>query len=149
MQHAAQRSVTVSGTAFRLRMRVYYEDTDAGGVVYYANYLKFCERARTEWLRDCGFDQRTLLDERHLAFVVRSLEAEFRRPALLDDEIEVVTRVAALGRASIVFDHEVRRRDATLFSARVKVACVELPGPRPVAVPQDIRLAAGRSSDNE
>ena len=87
----------------RLAVRVYYEDTDAGSVVYYANYLKFCERARTEWLRAMGFQQARLLAESRLVFVVKSLQADYFRPAALDDGLDVVTRIEKLGHASIVF----------------------------------------------
>ena len=93
-----------SSQPFTLPVRVYYEDTDAGGVVYYANYLKFCERARTEWLRTLGVSQQALIDEQGLAFVVRSVQADYLASARLDDALEVVTRVAMLRRASLLFE---------------------------------------------
>lgn len=120
-----------------LPLRVYYEDTDAAGVVYYANYLRFCERARTEWLRSLGFGQQALLAESGIAFVVRSVQADYFRPARLDDTLEVHTRVNSLRRASIVFHQEVRRRDedAPLFSAQILVACIDWERQKPVSIP--------------
>ena len=90
-----------SSQHFTLPVRVYYEDTDAGGVVYYANYLKFCERARTEWLRALGVSQQALIDEQGLAFVVRSVHADYLASARLDDALTIATRVAMLRRASL------------------------------------------------
>ena len=84
---------------FSWNIRVYFEDTDAGGVVYYANYLRFLERARSEWLRAMGFDQRKLMDETGLGFAVRSINAEYLKPARLDDELRVVCGIKMLGRA--------------------------------------------------
>lgn len=125
-------------SCYALPARVYYEDTDAGGVVYYANYLKFCERARTEWLRTLGFGQQALLDERQLAFVVRSVQADYLAPARLDDALAVLTRIAAVRRASLVFDHEIRRGDELLFTARVLVASVDMRRLRPTALPASL-----------
>ena len=90
--------------AFVWPVRVYYEDTDAGGVVYYANYLKFMERARTEWLRTRGFEQDVLIKEQDLVFAVRSLSIDYLRPARLDDLLQVRVTVSELRRASIVFE---------------------------------------------
>nr|WP_247734051.1 tol-pal system-associated acyl-CoA thioesterase [Thauera aromatica] len=123
---------------FVLPVRVYYEDTDAGGVVYYANYLKFCERARTEWLRALGVGQQALLAAEGIAFVVRSLHADYLASAQLDDALEVVSRIATLRRASLQFDQQVHRGDELLFSARVLVACVDLRRQRPAAIPPSL-----------
>lgn len=120
--------------------RIYYEDTDAGGVVYYANYLKYLERARTEWLRAAGFDQSRLLAEHGIAFMVRRVEADYRRPAILDDLIQVSLRVEKLGGARIVFSQVVSRTGRggpeALVEARVEVACVNLKTGKPTPIPE-------------
>jgi acyl-CoA thioester hydrolase len=121
-----------------MQVRVYYEDTDSGGVVYYANYLKYLERARTELLRGLGFEQQRLADETGLAFAVRSFSAEYLRPARLDDLLEVVTAVEALGRAQVTFAQSIRRGEETLLTAAVRVACLDLAKGRATAMPPDI-----------
>jgi len=123
---------------FSLPLRVYYEDTDAGGVVYYANYLKFCERTRTEWLRALGVAQQALLVEQGLGFVVRSVRADYLAPARLDDALEVSARIASRRRASLVFDHEIRRDGELLFTAQVLVACVDMRRLKPAALPASL-----------
>ncbi len=122
-----------------LPVRVYYEDTDAAGVVYYANYLKYCERGRTEWLRGMGFDQSRLLADRGLVFVVRSVQADYLKPALLDDQLEVVTRIDKLSRASVTFGQVIQRDGLILFDAQINVACVDWNERRPTPIPADIR----------
>ncbi len=124
-------------------VRVYWEDTDAGGVVYYANYLKFLERARSEWLRALGVAQTDLAREHGVMFVVRRVEADYLRPAHFDDHLEVVCTLEALGRASLTMAQEVRRGAQTLLAARVKIACVERSVFRPVRIPDPVleRLA--------
>lgn len=134
---AAARPAT--SPAFRLPIRVYYEDTDAIGVVYYANYLKFCERARTEWLRAYGFDQQRLMAQQGLAFVVRSVQADFLAGAELDDQLEVLTHIERLGGASVVFRQQVLRGEDLLFSAAVVVACIDRAAKKPAPIPKDIR----------
>ena len=124
---------------FRMIVRVYFEDTDAGGVVYYANYLKFCERARTEWLRARGFGQQALIDESGIAFVVRRLSAEYLGSARLDDELEIRTSIDRVGGASIVFVQHILRGQSRLFEARVTVACVDLARHAATAIPAPIR----------
>jgi len=119
-------------------VRVYYEDTDAGGVVYYANYLRFLERARTEWLRALGFDQAALMEETGLAFAVRKVIAEFLKPARLDDELQVISRVASHGRVQIHFDQRIEREGETLLTATVRVACLDLKRGKAAPIPQDI-----------
>lgn len=94
---------------FAFPVRVYFEDTDAGGVVYYANYLKYLERCRTEWLRSVGFDQSELLRDPGIAFVVRSVNIEYLKPARLDDELQVELEVEKIGRAQIHFRQCIRR----------------------------------------
>ncbi len=116
-------------------VRVYWEDTDAGGVVYYANYLKFLERARTEWLSTLGLEQDQLATEAGVLFVVRRVEADYLRPARFNDRLRVSSCLAELGRASLVMEQEVFRGDERLFAARVQVACVEPVGFRPARIP--------------
>ncbi|MDQ8022965.1 MAG: tol-pal system-associated acyl-CoA thioesterase [Moraxellaceae bacterium] len=121
-----------------LLLRVYYEDTDAAGVVYYANYLRFCERARTEWLRALGFSQQAMFASDGLAFVVTRVEADYLRGAELDDWLRVASEVAASGRASLVFRQRVWRGDVLLFDSRVTVACVDMLSKRPRRLPASL-----------
>ena len=122
------------------RFRVYYEDTDAGGVVYYANYLKFIERGRTEYLRDLGFDQGSLAKEKNIVFVVKSLSADYLSPAYLDDMIEVQTIIKSNKNASLVFTQKILslEKNTVLFNAEVKVVSVLKNNLKPCAVPQEI-----------
>ena len=122
---------------FTWPVRVYYEDTDAGGIVYYANYLKFFERARTEWLRALGIYQQALLDQEGAAFVVRSATVEYIAAARLDDEINLHLTVEKLGRASVQFRQEAWRGDMLLSTAAVKVGCIDAASMRPRALPDD------------
>jgi acyl-CoA thioester hydrolase len=124
---------------FRWPVRVYYEDTDAGGVVYYANYLRFFERCRTEWLRALGIDQATLARQEGLCFVVAEIEVKYLAPARLDDELTVEARVAQFGRCSLVFEQAAKRHDEVLARARVRVACVDSQRRAPARLPQSIR----------
>jgi len=121
-----------------LPVRIYYEDTDAGGVVYYANYLKYLERGRTEFIRALGVEQRELARETGLAFAVRSLTAEYLKPAVLDDELVVTTTVEALGRAQVTFAQSIARANETLLTAQVRVACLDLVSGRPTAMPKSL-----------
>jgi acyl-CoA thioester hydrolase len=123
----------------RLSVRIYYEDTDAGGVVYYANYLKYLERGRTEYLRGLGFEQRQLAAEAGLAFAVRSFSAEYLKPAMLDDELVVETEVEELGRAQVTFAQSILRAHETLLTARVRVACLDLGRGRATAMPKPLQ----------
>jgi len=129
---------------YRLPLRVYIEDTDAGGIVYYVNYLKFMERARTEWLRSLGFQHYTLFGEDFL-FVVHRAEVDYRRPARIDDELAVSVAVEKLGRASLHFTQRVRRiaDDEILAEGAVKVASVSkeklVPRPMPAAIHSAVR----------
>jgi 4-hydroxybenzoyl-CoA thioesterase len=124
------------------RCRVYFEDTDAGGIVYYVNYLKFMERARTERLRDLGFLQSTLAEE-GLLFVVHSAQARYHAPAKLDDELLVSAEVTELNRASLRFCQQVRRAtdDALLCEGQFMVACVRADNLKPRAIPQALHTA--------
>ncbi|MFB9122745.1 tol-pal system-associated acyl-CoA thioesterase [Paraburkholderia dipogonis] len=139
-------------------IRVYYEDTDAGGIVFYANYLKFFERARTEWLRACGVDQNRLADEAGAIFIVRSTAVDYRAPARLDDVVNVVSRIERLGRASVDFAQEAWRDGTLLATGSIRVGCVDRIALRPAAIPPPVLDALRRgpnvseprvSTDNE
>jgi acyl-CoA thioester hydrolase len=121
-------------------VRVYYEDTDASGVVYHANYLRYFERARTEWLRRLGFDQEGLRAEQGVAFTLANISVRFVRPARLDDELIVSARVSAHGRASIEFEQDIRfaRDNTVLTTAQARCGCVDMSTFRPRAVPEGI-----------
>ncbi|MDW8445550.1 MAG: tol-pal system-associated acyl-CoA thioesterase [Acetobacteraceae bacterium] len=125
--------------AHRFPVRVYFEDTDAGGVVYHAAYLRFAERARTEWLRDLGFSHSQLIAREGLIFVVKRLAIEYVRPAGLDESLLVETRLVRLGRASLVLGQTIRREDGTVASLEVVLACVRLATGRPEAMPEGLR----------
>jgi acyl-CoA thioester hydrolase len=136
-------SSSAAGSADRthvFQVRVYYEDTDAGGVVYYANYLKMAERARTEMLRTGGLEHGRLLAEHGVSFAVRRCEADYRRPARLDDVLDVETRVAEAGGASVWLDQVVRRGTTELVRLKVQLACVARDG-RPARFPPPILAA--------
>ncbi|QIW16428.1 tol-pal system-associated acyl-CoA thioesterase [Pasteurellaceae bacterium RH1A] len=115
-------------------IRVYYEDTDAGGVVYHANYLHFFERARTEFLRQAGFSQQALFAE-NLAFVVKKMEIDYQFPARLDDLLQVETTILELKKASMVFLQRLYKEGQCLSQAKVTVASVNLEKMKPVALP--------------
>jgi len=126
---------------FSWPVRVYYEDTDLGGVVYYANYLRFMERARTEWLRQLGVDQTRLLDDRGLIFVIVSAEIRYVQPARFNDELCVTVALESARRTAMTFAQEIRRGDLNgelLTQGRVQAACVEAANFRPRAIPPDI-----------
>ena len=129
---------------FRATMRIYWEDTDAAGIVFYANYLKFFERARTEWLRSLGFGQEALRTEAGIAFVVSETRLRYRRPARLDDVIDVSVAVAHLGQASLEIAQEARRAGELLADGTIRIGCVELGTFRPCRIPNDIRLSIHR-----
>ncbi len=122
-------------------VRVYYEDTDSGGVVYYANYLKFMERARTECLRAMGFEQDELRRDQGVLFAVHSVQIDFKRPAVFNDALEVSAEIHAQRRASLSFLQEVRRagEDAVLCSGRVCIACVDARSFKAVPIPESVR----------
>ena len=119
-------------------IRIYYEDTDAAGIVYHANYLKFMERARTEWLRQIGFEQNALAEQAGILFVVRKIVIDYIQPAQFNDEIKVLSSVARLGRASLEFAQDIVIEDAVLSQGRVKVGCIDRRTLRPMAMPADI-----------
>ena len=127
---------------FELTVRVYWADTDAGGVVYHSNYLDYCERARTEWLRQQGFSQQRLASEEGVLFTVATLQIDFRRPARLDDLLTVRTRAELGGGATVEFVQEVWRESPTaelLATAQVRVACVDAASFKPRRLPVSIR----------
>lgn len=119
-------------------LRVYYEDTDLAGIVYYANYLKFIERARTEWVRGLGVDQARLKAEDGIVFAVRRVEADYLRPARFDDELVVETAVEAFTGARIVLEQVVTRRGERLFQALVTLVCLTETG-APARLPAELR----------
>ncbi len=127
---------------FSIRCRVYFEDTDAGGVVYHANYLRFMERARTEWLRQQGLVQSSLALGEGILFVVRACTVRYHAPARLDDELLVSAVVTGLRRASLVFEQQVHRvaSGQLLCSGQVQVACVD-PALKPRSIPDVLRKA--------
>ena len=122
-----------------LSIRVYYEDTDAGGVVYYANYLKYLERCRTEWLRAIGHDQSELLKEHNLAFMVRKVNADYLQPARLDDVLSIDLQVEKLGGAQIIFLQNIRctKNNMTrhLLTAHIQIVCVNTVTMKPMPIP--------------
>jgi acyl-CoA thioester hydrolase len=120
---------------FTWSARVYYEDTDAGGIVYYANYLKFFERARTEWLRALGIGQHALREQHGVLFVVKSATVEYHAPAHLDDVIELSLSIEKLGRASVQIRQQAWRDGQLLTSADVKVGCIDAATLRPCPFP--------------
>ena len=124
---------------FSWLVRVYYEDTDAGGILYYANYLKFFERARTEWLRSFGLNQDKLAQEEGLIFVVRRALLDFVRPARLDDMLEGTVEPLKLAHVYVELAQEARRGAQVLARAEIQVACLNLRGFKPVAIPQFLR----------
>ncbi len=130
----------LSAAPFEWRLRIYWEDTDAGGVVYHANYLAFMERARTEWLRSLGVDQIELRRRTGLAFVVRDMKVDWLKPARLDDELVVSVSITERRAASMLFEQDIIRPadGQTLLRARLRVACVDLASMRPAAVPDGL-----------
>lgn len=130
---------------FLWSVRVYYEDTDSFGVVYYANYLKFMERARTEWLRLFGFSQQRIRSEMDRVFVVRSAKIEYKRPAVLDDELIVETFISGMGRIGIEFEQNIYRmltdEKVLLAHGIIKVGCLSASQWMPAPIPQMIREA--------
>jgi len=125
-------------SVFTWPVRVYYEDTDAGGIVFYANYLKFFERARTEWLRAAGIGQQDLIESDNAGFVVKSATIDYHAPARLDDEITLTLAIEKLGRASVQFAQKAYKGDQLLVEASVKVGCVDLASVRPRSLPDHV-----------
>jgi len=149
---SSNKSITLNSASreFSWPVRVYYEDTDSGGVVYYANYLKFMERARTEFLRSMGYEQDQLQQELGILFAVHSANIQYRKPARFNDELNVLTSIASLGKASIYFkqsvilqathhvDSHVVGHGQTLAEADIKIACLNQEKFAPQSIPESI-----------
>lgn len=125
-------------SVFSLPIRVYYEDTDTGGVVYHSNYLNFMERARTEWLRSLGFEQDELRREYGVIFAVSAISIDFQRPARFNELLAVTVEVRRRGAASLQIAQEVRRGEEVLASAEVRIACIDAERFVPTAIPAHI-----------
>jgi acyl-CoA thioester hydrolase len=124
---------------FSMPVRVYFQDTDAGGVVYHSNYVNFMERARTEWLRTFGYSNGGLLKEFGVAFVVRSLKMDYLKPALLDDLVTVTALVKDIGRSRVTLTQSVLRGEEVLAEGEVHLVCVNMQTFKPVSVPEVLR----------
>ena len=136
----------VSNQTFNWSIRVYYEDTDSGGVVYHSNYLNFMERARTEWLRHLGFEQTYLKDALNIMFVVHSMQIAFKKPAKFNDMLTITSQLTYLGRGSFEFMQTITTNEPALgdrnvlVEAQVKLACVNALTFKPVGIPEPIKL---------
>jgi len=136
----------LKATNFIWPVRVYYEDTDAGGVVYYANYLKFMERARTEWLRVLGFEQTTLLNDYGIKFVVRTAALEYLRPALFNDCLKITVQPTEVHGSLIETAQAVMRRTEILVKGKIQIACLNTRSFKPVRIPPPIIEQLARTS---
>lgn len=123
---------------FVWQVRVYYEDTDSGGVVYHSNYLNYMERARTEWLRHLGFEQTDLKDQMNSIFVVHSMQIEFKKPAKFNDLLTVCSELTTIGYGSLVFQQKIDLNSQLLIQANVKVACVDALTFKPSKIPHQL-----------
>lgn len=124
---------------FSWPIRVYYEDTDSGGVVYHSNYLNFMERARTEWLRHAGIEQPQVKTELGIIFVVHSMSISFRSPAYFNDLLDIKSQLIRMGHGSIEFAQSIMRNNQVLLEADVKVACVDVATFKPTRIPSEIK----------
>ncbi len=124
---------------FSLPIRIYFEDTDSGGVVYHSNYLKFMERARTEWLRELGIDQRHLKQDNHIMFVVHRIDIQFKLPARFNDDLIVKSELKDIGSSKIEFRQMIYRNDEMLIDANVDIACIDSEKFKPVRIPPTIK----------
>ncbi|MGN6152385.1 MAG: tol-pal system-associated acyl-CoA thioesterase [Lysobacteraceae bacterium] len=147
MRDAATEASRSGAAGFSWPTRVYWEDTDAGGVVYHAQYLAFLERARTEWLRAQGWGQERLRRDYGLVFAVRAMTLDFRQPARLDDALDVGVRLAECRRASLVIAQTIDREGRRLIDAEVRVAALAASTFRPMAIPDDL-LSMLRSQES-
>ena len=125
--------------AFSIPLRVYIEDTDAGGIVYYVNYLKYMERSRTEFLRSLGYHRPAILDG-GLLLVVHSAQINYRRSARLDDQLQVTAQIARLARTNVEFKQQVLRGSELLCEGLIRIACVDATSMKPIAIPADMHL---------
>jgi acyl-CoA thioester hydrolase len=128
----------MTASNFEHPVRVYWEDTDAGGVVFFANYLKFFERARTEWLRSLGFSQERMRVDEQAAFVVSETRVRYLRPARLDDLLTITVRIAAMARVSITIEQQAWRGDELLAEGSIRIACVDISRFAPRRIPDGI-----------
>ena len=135
-----------SPRVFSWPVRVYYEDTDLGGVVYYANYLKFLERARTEWLRARGFEQNALAAVHQVMFIVRAVSLDYRKPARFNDELEVTVELREIGASRIALQQLVRRGQEEMVAAQVEIACVNTISFKPVRIPESVIAKIGKKT---
>ena len=124
---------------FSLPIRIYFEDTDSGGVVYHSNYLKFMERARTEWLRALGIDQRHLKQDHQIMFVVHRIDIQFKLPARFNDDLIVKSELKDIGSSKIEFRQMIYRNDEMLIDANVDIACIDSEKFKPVRIPPTIK----------
>ena len=124
---------------FSLPIRIYFEDTDSGGVVYHSNYLKFMERARTEWLRSISIDQRHLKQDHQIMFVVHRIDIQFKLPARFNDELIVKSELKDIGSSKIGFRQMIYRNDEMLIDANVDIACIDSEKFKPVRIPPTIK----------
>jgi len=147
-QSIGARGAQVPAT-FSLPVRVYYQDTDAGGVVFHGKYLNFFERARTEWLRQLGFDVCQLAEHEGVLFIVRELRVNYLRPAQVDDMLTVTAAIDNLGRAQFTLDQRVLRGADLLVQGSVNLACVSVEGLKPARVPPRLYAALGLSAGQE
>ena len=122
-----------------MRIRVYYEDTDSGGVVYHSNYLNFMERARTEWLRNLGINQYNLKLTDNMIFIVANLDIKYRKSALLDDELQINTKLENIKACSLLLQQEIYRDTELLTFCSIKVACVDATKFNPLKIPSHIK----------
>jgi acyl-CoA thioester hydrolase len=150
---SAPRPIGASGpqppAAFSLALRVYYQDTDSGGVVFHANYLNFFERARTEWLRHLGFDVRELAERDGVLFIVREVRVSYLRPALVDDLLVATAQIEHLGRAQFTLAQHVLRGEDLLVQGTINLACVSVDGLKPARVPQRVHATLEASLGHE
>ncbi len=124
---------------FSLPIRIYFEDTDSGGVVYHSNYLKFMERARTEWLRSIGIDQRHLKQDHQIMFVVHRIDIQYKFPARFNDDLIVKSEIKDIGSSKIEFRQMIYRNDEMLIDASVDIACIDSEKFKPVRIPPTIK----------
>ncbi len=140
------RNQKISQDTFTLPIRVYYQDTDAAGVVYHATHLNFMERARYEWLRGLGFDVHSLSQIHKMFFMLRSLEIEYFKPAVLDNLLQVTVQVMEMGRSRITISQQIYCHDVMLVSAMIHAVCVGTESLKPVSVPAPLRHKLGNLS---
>jgi acyl-CoA thioester hydrolase len=152
VRRGGAQSIAAAASAvasFSLPVRVYYQDTDAGGVVFHGKYLNFFERARTEWLRHLGFDVRQLAAHEGVLFIVRELRVSYLLPAQVDDMLTVTAALDNLGRAQFTLDQRVLRGTDLLVQGSVNLVCVSLAGLKPARVPSQLYAALGLSAGQE